>query len=165
MSLKIICLVACIIPRLVFSTNQSVGFSDHFTCTPRCPVLKSSNKMLSLWIILFLFYFGSSFTTSFGSYFSVVIGTCSSKTCQFESKKLTSDTRDYQCKRVNLPYSPNAQSLIPFNIFSVCYQGFARMLLTRSVDPSDFLETSWDHMAGNSAKSRTVMFWFSRVDL
>lgn len=29
----------------------------------RCPVLKSSNKMLSLWIILFLFYFGSSFTT------------------------------------------------------------------------------------------------------
>ena len=62
---------------------------------------------------------------------------------------------------MNLPYRPNAQSLIPFNI---CFQGFARMLLTRSVDPSDFLETSWDHMAGNSAKSRTVMFWFSRVD-
>ena len=29
MSLKIICLVSFIIPQLVFSTNQSVGFSLH----------------------------------------------------------------------------------------------------------------------------------------
>ena len=34
--------------------------------TPWCPVSKSTNKMLSFWIILFLLYFGSnsSFTTS-----------------------------------------------------------------------------------------------------
>lgn len=67
-------------------------------------------------------------------------------------------TRDYQGKKTGPPgFKPKVIPLLLDLLPSLSW-----MLLARCVDsPSDFLATSWDHLAGNVPKRHFICFWFS----
>ena len=81
----------------------------------------------------------------FGSYFSVVIGTCSSKTCQFESKKL----HPIQ-EIVNVREWIFRIGLMPNHWFLLTYFQFATKVLRGCYSPEAWTQATFSKLAGTT---------------